>query len=507
MAKKIIIIAIILSLVLPAFVQTAQALVLDTSVSFGSCAAAGYLSNLISDQLSGLITQLENWVKDTFTKRIIGVTGLSGKVPVYDETLTKAVTGFKGAYLTKESVKDLIARCTAREILVKMGKDITNVARTGGKDGGPAYVRNWRNYETDAQYRGEEIFRNIMASTRLCDYFANETKSIFGVQAKKNLGRTNTRVNSFDPYQLSAGCTMPSNFNLSNFKNDFEGNGGWDAFSRLMEPQNNFYGVLIKSLSEAQKQRDVESRADLNEAVGNGGYTSIRGKSAADSCLVKGANGRCIVYKDIKTPGSTIGGSVVEGIAAELQWVASSDELNEVMASAIQVLVNRLLDLSNPNEGDYIVPGEPTVSIVPIEVPNNCAVITIEEGASARYEGDLDTAIGEYLAAHPEIANASADDGPDLNTFMDGVGAILSGKGFAAGRVINCNGNLSSDAVYVGRPSDLFGDYYDIRNGQIASEGGTIAQAVHSNFVEWAASSRLVGGGGPPEPTPDVPLP
>lgn len=497
MARPIISILIILSLLSPFLVrpEPVNASVLGTGVSFSSCAAAGYLSGLISKGLA----ELEKWVKEklkNFIKTSI-VGAIGGKVPVSDSGVEGAVNNFKGAYSGKENIQDLIARCAAREILTKMGRDITNVARTGGRDGGPAFVRNWRNFETDAGYRGEEIFRNMLASTRLCDHFASNVKNLFGVQVKKNLGRINTRIGSFDSFQLEAGCTMPAGWSMDAYKQDFEGNGGWDAWNRLFEPQNNFYGVLLQSQDEANKQRALEKRTDINEALSNNGYTSIRGRNALDSCSVRGANGKCIVYKDIKTPGSLIAGAVIEGVATELQWVASTDELNELIATGIQVLVNRLFDLSNPEEGDYIVPGDPTVSISPFPPPApTCNAIEEDEGATERYKNDVLTAINQFLNANPEVADSPNDDAAMMVQYMEGVASILSGMGYASGRVINCNNNISSDSIYVGLSGDLYGDYYDLTLS--AGSGETIRNSAQALFIQWAGSERLVGGGGGP---------
>src|SRR3989344_3229246 len=152
MFKKILPIILVLSLVIPSFVQIAQAGVVDSVASFGSCAAGGFISNLIS----GGLQKLQNWV----TGGLSGFIGSSftNVVPVKDDPL-------RGLYSSKEGTEDIITRCAAREILTSMGRNITNVARTGGRDGGPAWVRNWRNFRLDSQYRGEGIFKAMLAST------------------------------------------------------------------------------------------------------------------------------------------------------------------------------------------------------------------------------------------------------------------------------------------------------------------------------------------------------
>src|SRR3989338_6010330 len=73
------------------------------------------------------------------------------------------------AYMTKDFGFDLAARVIARNLLNTLVSGLVNKIQTGGDNGGPAFVQNWRNFQTDSQYRGENVFRNILASTTLCD--------------------------------------------------------------------------------------------------------------------------------------------------------------------------------------------------------------------------------------------------------------------------------------------------------------------------------------------------
>lgn len=347
---------------LPSASQVAQAGVLDSTVGFSSCAAAGFISNKVREGLD----DLQRWVTNKLGGFLgVPVPGFGSRVPVVDESVKKEVENFKKIYSGKEGAQDIVARCTAREILTAMGRNIVNTARTGGRDGGPAWVRNWRNFRLNAQYRGEDIFRVMLASTNTCEYFANDLKGVFGANKKTDLAKIKTRANNNDSYQVRAGCTLPGNFEFAKYKKDFSGNGGWGTWSRLLEPQNNRYGSLFMALDEINSQRNIEEQVDVDEA-GQTGFTAIRGRNAADNCAVRspyGGSTRCLVYKDILTPGGIISGAVVAGVEAELQWVASTDELNELIATGIEVLINRLWDLSKYSEGNYIVPGSVDTNI------------------------------------------------------------------------------------------------------------------------------------------------
>ena len=381
------------------------------------------------------------------------------------------------------------------EILNYLNKNINDIARTSGRDGGVVWIKNWRNFQLQSQHRGERVFRNMLASAKPCSYFENDLKNIFKANQKKSLPGIETRAGDLDSFALRIGCTLPSDFNITNYKKDFSGNGGWEAWSRLLEPQNNFYGALFQSLDEANKQRAVEEAADVNQAIANKGITGRSGDSKADSCLQTDDAGQCIAYKDIKTPGSVISDSIAASIKSELDVAISADEINELISTATQVLVNRLKNLGNPNEGDYISPDLNNLGINAL--PNQCNAIFVEDGASARYASETQAAINEFLAANPQIADTPSSD-EVLGPFLEGVASVLNSKGFISGRVINCNNNLGNDAIIVARSGDAYGDYFDLRNGTIEAQGGTIGEAAQVLFVEWAGMERLVGvsGGG-----------
>ena len=406
-------------------------------VKFTSCTVGGILATEFQNKI-------EDGLKDLGKKIGLGflfgdASILNDKVPVIDEK-------FISTWTRKESRADIIARCGAREIFNAMSSGIVNNARTSGRNGGPAFVRNWRNFQTDAQYRGEGIFRAILSNTKLCNYIDKDIKNLFNVTKKISLPGQNTRTGNFDSYNLRANCTMPSNFSLEKYQKDFAGNGGWAAFSRMLEPQNNYYGTLFSSLDEAAKQRTLEESTDLNQVVANKGLTGKSGKDANDSCRSKDANGKCLAYKDIKTPGSIISDSVAATFQQEMAWITNVDELSEVISAATEVLLKRLLDFSDPNEGDYTIYVPPTISESP-----ETEETTIPPGKEpASLLSDLQAERGNYGTSMSgsevgKLLNAVAWKNKDT-------GWVLLGK--ASGT--NCpmsNGTLISCDFLVHRPT------------------------------------------------------
>lgn len=466
---------------------------------FSGCTAGGIAGGLAGPYISEKINNGLSKLKEHFPKLggILGGTLTGGSVPTRDVELNPN-------YKSKEYIQDVIARCAAREIMSKMGADITNIARTGGRNGGTSFIRNWRNFQTDSQYRGEKIFRAVLSNTNLCENFSNDIKNLFGAKKRVTPPR-GTRTDNFDPFSLRGNCTLPSNFKSENYKKDFSGNGGWQAFSRILEPQNNYYGALLLSVDEANRQRSLEQSADVNQAVANKGFLGRSGDNAKDSCLQTDDAGQCLAYKDIKTPGTVIGDAVGATFQQELAWVANVDELNELVATAVEVLVNRLKNLSNPNEGDYVIPGEVEYNpnTLPTEEPTsglNCE----EKGLSDNYANDVRGAVSQFLGANPEIANLPDDGegGPNNDRFMNGVVSILSSRGFTIGRILHvATGKLSGDAIIVGHnPPDRDGEVYDLLVGVGDEKTFGSPGKINGSCVDHRPWSDLVapgsGGGG-----------
>lgn len=310
------------------------------------CAIKNALRSVLGKIGEAIRTFLKAAIKSAICK---GVSALTG-IPLSCKPPQKVQDPSSDILATKEIVYDPIARCVSLGVLNKTVAGILNIVRTQGRDGGPAFVQNWRNFQLDAQYRGEDIFRSSLAGANLCDYFGKDLKKTFGAQNTRPLSKVNTRAGNLDSFAARQNCTLPEGFNIDNYKKDFSKNGGWEAWSRLLEPQNNFYGSYFQALDEAKIQRSIEEQGDLNEALSGRGFTSVRGSTAQDSCQIAGANGRCLVYKDIKQPGSILSDSVSTTIEKELEWVVSSDELNELLVDVSERLVLRLGNLLAPDK-------------------------------------------------------------------------------------------------------------------------------------------------------------
>ncbi len=436
--------------------------------------------------------------------------------------------GSNTSIAVKEYVLDPIARIVARQLLNNAISGIINKIQTGGRGGGPAFVQNWRNFQTEAQYRGEDVFRSILASTPLCNYASSDIKGVFGANRVIPSTGQNLRVNNFDPFTLRAACTMPANFNLTNYQNDFSGNGGWNAWSRMLEPQNNYYGLLFGSLDEAARQRNLEQSGDVYEATAGSGYTSIR-DGCQDQLARTGVTGpsqpsqaRCTFMGQVFTPGDLLGKSAAATIDQDLGWLTSSDEISEVIIAIGTALINRMVNLatSNPSNDYNSAPKADTsksdgylacINSCPaadnLTCQTNCASawgynvpqpsstppaptsggggggLCSDQGGSPNYAGILQTAQATVVTNNQGgIADLSTTEPSNGRTFLNFVAQeIEATTGLSATtNVLNGNGNLnpSGDLIGIWGSGDSTLERYDALIGD-----RIIRDAIWQNFT------------------------
>lgn len=253
-------------------------------------------------------------------------------------------------YYLKEFVLDLTARLIARTVLSRISNSITDTILSLGRGGAPPFVADWRDFLQDSQYRGEKIFRSLVANSPICSYLKPVIENILNV-------KPGTFISSIDPglnrlydlqsYGLRNKCqTSLSPAAVSAFRADFA-RGGWEAWDQLIKPYNNLWGVYADSVSELGKQRKFEEGTDQNEAQAGQGYTSAR-----KPCSPTGIkNGQCAILGQIVTPGSLFDKSISNTIKGEIEWPVSCDELSECLAgaaaSAIAYVTSRLTALKS----------------------------------------------------------------------------------------------------------------------------------------------------------------
>src|SRR3989344_2000476 len=302
-------------------------------------------------------------------------------------------------YVLKEFILDLAARLVARSQLSSSLKGISEQIINSGRTGrSPAFIQNWRNFITNAEYRGEDVFRSILSNTANCPNIKKDILNLFGVKGTTPITQ-NIRVGNLDSYQVRGKCTLPAGWSIQNYQRDFAGNGGWDALARLSQPQNNFYGATIIAMGELNSQRNLDRNADRGEGESGAGFTGIRknpktgnscdtpptlgycsnglGTCDDDSdCVLPGLPGelpsrgfctgrtttpsaaRCTFLGDITTPSKVLGEGATQFIDKNLSWLTTSDEVLEVLGSFIGAMMDKLVDYTGKTKAGGTKPDD-----------------------------------------------------------------------------------------------------------------------------------------------------
>lgn len=265
-----------------------------------------------------------------------------------------AVPSVDFSYIAKEFGLDLIARTISRKLLTDLSNaTITSINKLGtdqrGTQGSPTFIQNWKSFLADAQVIGENQFRaQLNYSVEkgiLCDDLKGPLSLAFQVTRKAitndndiGLSSKNAELkqNTLTPFQTKVKCTIPDK-TRQDFKNNFEKGGGWETWSRMLEPQNNLAGATMLSIEELQRQRASQEESRKSEAVAGQGFQGVQGP-----CQGLGPTSQCAFLGRTVTPAKILGEGASEFLDANSKWFVSSDELSEVLISIVNAAVNKL---------------------------------------------------------------------------------------------------------------------------------------------------------------------
>lgn len=268
--------------------------------------------------------------------------------------------------------KEYFIRPLVRKIANSLENKLVNSVnkQISGIDGKlPSFVTNWRNYTLDSQARGNDIFRSILADADFCSYFGKDLKILFGAdkytgridgaKVRDALGRVvyenKLSIPGLPSFKDISKCTLPSSFSATALKQDFAKGGGWDAWNKLIEPQNNLLGAFILALDEQSRQISLESQSAENEAVSGGGFLSQKlgvGNSGVgpSGCTIKRDEAgdvestRCTFMGKIVTPAQILGQTAADEIDTKLKRVGAATELTDVILSLADAVLNGITD-------------------------------------------------------------------------------------------------------------------------------------------------------------------
>ena len=224
----------------------------------------------------------------------------------------------------------------------------------------------------DSQARGNDVFKAVLADAKVCGYMKNNILNAFG--AEKSIGvikgakitdasgkvvfENKTSIPGLPSFQNLANCTLPANFNAGTFRTDFVKGGGWDTWNKLIQPQNNFFGVYAAALNEQAKQMDVEKTTTMDSAVAGQGFlsqklgvgTSGLGPSGCADVAIQGptlpgaaplgTRTRCTFMGKEVTPAQLLGKTTAGTLDKKLGRVGGATQITDIILSLASAVLN-----------------------------------------------------------------------------------------------------------------------------------------------------------------------
>lgn len=253
-------------------------------------------------------------------------------------------------WVVKEFGLDLVARALARKMLNALQNGIINEINNLGVEKGkkaPGFVQNWKKFLADAKRIGENQFRSqlsyVIRNGLLCGDLRGPLAKAYQISGTGNIidiGKPDLNAelqqDSLTPFQTRIKCTIPEKVRET-FKKSFEKGGGWETWSRIVEPQNNIAGALAITMEELSKQRSSQENARQSEVIAGKGYTGVQGP-----CRGIGQNAECTFLGKTVTPADILGKGAAQWLDSNAQWLTSSDELSEVLVNILNAAMNKL---------------------------------------------------------------------------------------------------------------------------------------------------------------------
>jgi len=252
-------------------------------------------------------------------------------------------------WVVKEFGLDLVARALSRRLLTALNDSVVEAINQLGVEGGKpgaTFVQNWKRFLADAQRIGENQFRSqlsyVIRNGFLCGDLQGPLATAFQATAGDyiNIGEPDLNAelqqSTLTPFQTKIKCTLPNSVREA-FKKDFGKGGGWETWSRIVQPQNNLSGALTISLEELAKQRASQESARQNQVAAGSGFAGVQ-----DSCKGFGANSKCSFLGEVVTPGDMLSEGAADWLDSNSKWFVSSDELSEVLINIINAAVGKL---------------------------------------------------------------------------------------------------------------------------------------------------------------------
>ncbi|MGC8776231.1 MAG: hypothetical protein ACP5QN_02895, partial [Minisyncoccia bacterium] len=147
---------------------------------------------------------------------------------------------------------------------------------------------------------------------------------------------TNSKPSATNPFSKTNGCTLGSMVNnLKQFSANFK-NGGWTAFGKVLQPENNIFGALIQAQDAALEESSKSKEAEKTDAQSSQGFISQK------ICL-KNNDGVC-EKNSIRTPGNMINNMITNSIqSAPIGRIVNAQDITALVSALVNSAMLKLI--------------------------------------------------------------------------------------------------------------------------------------------------------------------
>lgn len=329
---------------------------LGSAAIYGATYGASYPVCYAYDKAAGVLKSVfeagKKWLFKKAKEKVLDTIGIKAGidfVPVIDKThidATKTHIDATKTQTTESNVKSCqdflldTATLIIKKRILDVAVDQITVWIQGG--GMPLFVTDYQSFLADAGNAAVGDFVQKIGLSALC--------SPYKFQLQLALYR---------PRQFSekAACTLDKIIeNFDAFKQDFA-KGGFPAYVKMLEPQNNIYGAYIMAYKEKEFKAEEAIAAAEKEITAGRGFLSQKKClfwSAVDdtgNVITQADNGRNKAPDDEKnwkcvkaqiiTPGSFIGDYVAQNMTQANLGFISGNDIGAYAGEIAQAIINR----------------------------------------------------------------------------------------------------------------------------------------------------------------------
>ena len=256
----------------------------------------------------------------------------------------------------KDWVVDTLPRTIARHMMIRLQQEVARWAQGGFTDENkPFAMIDWKQELKDIANLSSARFIQEFELTPLCMPIKLSLGTALGLNMPYGVV----------PYEIYGACTLQNVVdNIEEFyKNPSIAVYGWDTWTALMQPQNNFLGSALMASGRKQEIQNEETQAQEKEIQAGGGikneticnetdlencqnncYAQYQQELDIQNCqksCEKSSTGVCL-QETTKKLGLEIKASVDKVIGSDVDWLISADEITEMIDLVFSGLFNKL---------------------------------------------------------------------------------------------------------------------------------------------------------------------